>query len=122
MPGIERVSIDLLVEEAREVHALGIPAMALFPVTPPSAKSEDAAEAYNRTQCRRFTDCYDDTTYVDCRWEWAPSVRSTAALAREQGCWVDDAVLSACIDELEAAACDDIWDLECREADFFVCP
>ena len=47
MPGIERVSIDLLVEEAREVHALGIPAMALFPVTPPSAKSEDAAEAYN---------------------------------------------------------------------------
>ena len=47
MPGIERVSIDLLVEEAREVHALGIPAMALFPVTPASAKSEDAAEAFN---------------------------------------------------------------------------
>jgi porphobilinogen synthase len=47
MPGIERVSIDLLVEEAREVHALGIPAMALFPVTPPGAKSDDAAEAYN---------------------------------------------------------------------------
>ena len=47
MPGIERLSIDLLVEEAREVQALGIPAMALFPVTPPTAKSEDAAEAYN---------------------------------------------------------------------------
>jgi len=47
MPGIERVSIDLLVKEAREVHALGIPAMALFPVTPLSAKSEDAAEAFN---------------------------------------------------------------------------
>jgi len=47
MPGVERLSIDLLVEEAREVHALGIPAMALFPVTPASAKSEDACEAFN---------------------------------------------------------------------------
>ena len=47
MPGVERMSIDLLVEEAREVQALGIPAMALFPVTPQSAKSEDAREAYN---------------------------------------------------------------------------
>lgn len=47
MPGIERLSIDLLVEEARAVHALGVPAMALFPVTPPAAKSEDAAEAFN---------------------------------------------------------------------------
>jgi len=47
MPGVDRLSIDLLVEEAREVSALGIPAIALFPVTPPGAKSEDAAEAYN---------------------------------------------------------------------------
>ena len=47
MPGVERLSIDLLVQEAREAHALGIPALALFPVTPPSAKSEDAAEAFN---------------------------------------------------------------------------
>jgi len=47
MPGVERLSIDLLVEEARQVHALGIPAMALFPVTPQSAKSEDAREAFN---------------------------------------------------------------------------
>jgi len=47
MPGVERLSIDLLVEEARTVAALGVPAMALFPVTPPSAKSEDAREAYN---------------------------------------------------------------------------
>ena len=47
MPGVERMSIDLLVEEAKQAHSLGIPAMALFPVTPASAKSEDAAEAYN---------------------------------------------------------------------------
>jgi porphobilinogen synthase len=47
MPGVERMSIDLLVQEAREIHALGIPAMAIFPVTPASAKSEDAREAFN---------------------------------------------------------------------------
>jgi len=47
MPGIERLSIDLLVSEAREVHLLGIPAIAIFPVTPPSAKSDDAREAWN---------------------------------------------------------------------------
>jgi porphobilinogen synthase len=47
MPGVERLSVDLLVEEARHVSGLGVPALALFPVTPLSAKSEDAAEAYN---------------------------------------------------------------------------
>jgi porphobilinogen synthase len=47
MPGVERKSIDLLVEEAREVASLGIPAMALFPVTPLDVKSEDAREAYD---------------------------------------------------------------------------
>lgn len=47
MPGVERLSIDLLVQEAKEVHALGVPAIALFPVTPPEAKSEDACEAFN---------------------------------------------------------------------------
>ena len=47
MPGIERLSIDLLLEEAAEIHGLGIPAIALFPVTPLEKKSEDASEAYN---------------------------------------------------------------------------
>jgi porphobilinogen synthase len=47
MPGVERMSIDLLVEEAISCYQLGIPAMAIFPVTPAEAKSEDAAEAYN---------------------------------------------------------------------------
>ncbi|MEJ1383559.1 MAG: porphobilinogen synthase, partial [Candidatus Sedimenticola sp. (ex Thyasira tokunagai)] len=47
MPGVERLSIDLLVQEAKESHRLGIPAMALFPVTPQSAKSDDAREAFN---------------------------------------------------------------------------
>ena len=47
MPGVERISIDLLLEEARELVALGIPMVALFPVTPMEQKSEDAREAYN---------------------------------------------------------------------------
>jgi porphobilinogen synthase len=47
MPGIERVSIDLLLKEAEELVALGIPMVALFPVTPQEKKSLDAAEAYN---------------------------------------------------------------------------
>ncbi len=47
MPGVERLSIDLLLKEAEELVALGIPMVALFPVTPQDKKSLDAAEAYN---------------------------------------------------------------------------
>ena len=47
MPGIERLTIDQLVKEGRELLRLGIPAVALFPVVPGGKKSEDAAEAYN---------------------------------------------------------------------------
>ncbi len=47
MPGIERVSIDLLLQEAEQCLTLGIPAIALFPVVPQEKKSDDAAEAYN---------------------------------------------------------------------------
>ncbi len=47
MPGIERLSIDLLVKEAETVYALGIPAIALFPVTPQEAKTIDAREAWS---------------------------------------------------------------------------
>jgi porphobilinogen synthase len=47
MPGVDRLSIDLLIEEAAAAQAQGIPAIALFPVTPPDAKSDDAREAYN---------------------------------------------------------------------------
>jgi len=47
MPGIERLSIDLLLEEAGRCVELCIPALALFPVTPMERKTEDAREAYN---------------------------------------------------------------------------
>jgi porphobilinogen synthase len=47
MPGVERKSIDLLLEEAQELVDLGIPAIAIFPVTPADKKSLMAEEAYN---------------------------------------------------------------------------
>ena len=47
MPGVERLSIDLLTERAREAFELGIPAIALFPVVGEAKKSLDAAEAYS---------------------------------------------------------------------------
>ena len=47
MPDVERYSLDLLLEQAREVYELGIPAIALFPVIAAEKKSLDASEAYN---------------------------------------------------------------------------
>ena len=47
MPGIERLTIDRLVKYADELVRLGVPAVALFPVTPADKKSQTAEEAYN---------------------------------------------------------------------------
>jgi porphobilinogen synthase len=47
MPDVNRQSIDLLLKETEIIHSLGIPAIALFPVTPDNIKSLDASEAYN---------------------------------------------------------------------------
>ena len=47
MPGVERVSLDLLLDRAKALDALGIPALALFPVVDASGKTPDAKEAFN---------------------------------------------------------------------------
>ncbi len=47
MPGVERLSVDLLADTVGEAISLGIPAIALFPATDPAKKSADAAEATN---------------------------------------------------------------------------
>ena len=47
MPGVERLSIDLLVTACRECVKLGIPAITLFPVVPADGKSDGAEEAWN---------------------------------------------------------------------------
>jgi porphobilinogen synthase len=47
MPGVDRLSVDLVVEAAKEAADLGIPVMALFPVTDPAKKTPDGDEALN---------------------------------------------------------------------------
>ena len=47
MPGVDRLSIDLLLDEAKIAFDLGIPAIALFPVIASDLKTDDAAEAFN---------------------------------------------------------------------------
>jgi porphobilinogen synthase len=48
MPGVERLSVDLAVEAAREAVRLGIPAIAVFPNTPGDLRTEDGREAFNQ--------------------------------------------------------------------------
>jgi porphobilinogen synthase len=47
MPGVERMSVDVLADAASDAAALGIPCIALFPNTPAAAKDEDGSEALN---------------------------------------------------------------------------
>lgn len=47
MPGVERLSLDELLRVAERAHTLGIPALTLFPVTAPEAKSLDGAAAWH---------------------------------------------------------------------------
>lgn len=65
MPGIERLSIDLLLEEVALLVERRIPAIALFPKIPSTKKSEDACEAYNpegliQRAIRRIKDSFKD--------------------------------------------------------------
>jgi len=57
MPGVERLSVDLCVEAARQAAAEGIPALALFPNTPDHLRTEDAEEAFNpdNLMCRALS-------------------------------------------------------------------
>ncbi len=61
MPGVDRLSIDLLVDAVGEAKSLGIPAIALFPVTPPELKTQDGDEATNPDNlvCRAVRDIKD---------------------------------------------------------------
>ena len=47
MPGVERLSVDVLVEKAKEAFSLGIPAIAIFPKTPLELKNPEGDEALN---------------------------------------------------------------------------
>jgi len=47
MPNVNRYSVDLLVQEVKKARDLGIPAIALFPITNPDKKTDDGQEAFN---------------------------------------------------------------------------
>lgn len=47
MPGVARLSVDLVVKAAEEAAGLGIPAMCIFPYTDPDKRTDDCAEAWN---------------------------------------------------------------------------
>jgi porphobilinogen synthase len=47
MPGVERLSVDLLVKAAKDARDAGIPALAIFPNTPDHLRNSDGSEAYN---------------------------------------------------------------------------
>ncbi len=47
MPGQNRLSIDLAVEEVKQLHEIGIPCVSLFPACPDSHKTPDAAASYD---------------------------------------------------------------------------
>jgi porphobilinogen synthase len=71
MPGQFRWSVDLLVERAIEAKTLGIPAIALFPVTPADRKSSDGDEAYRRdnlicTATRAVREAVGDSMGIIC--------------------------------------------------------
>src|SRR5688572_20901208 len=61
MPGVLRMSIDVLVTEAKKAHALGIPAIALFPLVDNSQKDEEGSEALNENNliCRTIKSLKD---------------------------------------------------------------
>ena len=71
MPGVERLSTDLIVEAAGEAKALGLPAIAVFPNTDPALKTPDAKEALNQDNlvCRTvkaIKDAHGDDIGVIC--------------------------------------------------------
>lgn len=57
MPGVERLTVDLAVEAAKNAQSLGIPALALFPNTPADRRSEMGEESYNpdNLMCRALS-------------------------------------------------------------------
>ena len=66
MPGVSRLSIPQLVQDAQRAEALGIPAIAIFPVTPHECKTPDGKEAYNPNNlvCRAVRAVVQETSNI----------------------------------------------------------
>lgn len=66
MPGVSRLSIPQLVQDAQKAEALGIPAIAIFPATPHECKTPDGEEAYNPNNlvCRAVRAVASETSNI----------------------------------------------------------
>lgn len=66
MPGVERYSIDILIQEVSKAYDLGIPAIALFPITLPEKKTDDGKESYNPDNliCRAIQAIKKDVPHI----------------------------------------------------------
>lgn len=92
MPGVERLSIDLLLKEAEAWVELGIPALALFPVTPLEKKSLDGAEAWNpdgiaQRAIRALRERFPELGVIsDVAWTPSPPTARTASSTTTATC------------------------------------
>ncbi len=95
MPGIVRLSVDLLIKEAKELIDLGIPAIALFPVVSDDKKSDDAAEAWNpagliQTAVRELKSHYPDLGVITDVALDPYTLSGQDGLTDENGCVLND--------------------------------
>ena len=74
MPGVHRLSIDLLLKQAERAAALGIPAIAVFPVLEPSEKTLDGEQAWNPDNliCRAVSALKEEVPEVGIICDVAP--------------------------------------------------
>ena len=113
MPGVDRVSPDVLAERAREAYSLGIPARAVFPQTPPESKTPDGDEALNPDNLvcqavRAVKDALPDMGVV-CEVALGPSTgHGQDGLVRDGYVVNDETVEVLCLQALNqvAAGCD----------------
>ncbi|MEL7687329.1 porphobilinogen synthase [Citromicrobium bathyomarinum] len=103
LPGVSRWSIDLLLERVAEAIALGIPAIALFPNTPPDRRSDEAEEAWNPDNLicralRAIRERFGDDIGVVCDVALDPyTSHGHDGLLDESGYVTNDATLDALV-------------------------
>ena len=115
LPGVSRWSVDRLAAKAREARDLGIPCIALFPNTPTSLRSEDAAEALNPDNliCRAIRAIKDAVPEIGVLTDVALdpyTAHGHDGLLDEHGCVANDDTSAMLVDQalVQAAAGADI--------------
>src|SRR3546814_11757277 len=98
LPGVERLSVDLLGEAARRARDLGIPCLALFPNTPRELRTDDGREALNpdNLMCRAIKAIKDAAPDIGVLTDVALdpyTAHGHAGLVDEHGSVLNDATM-----------------------------